>query len=341
MIVVCVHVSALSKTSKTSLVPYVILTFIFTIVALILRYYGEPLLSHLYLSTPDCTTSKCLGFDAIYRLSCTLVLFFLIHAALLCCSTCKNIDGGSWIIKSLLCCVLLVISWLLPAGFYMVYVHVARLIAGVYLFFQILILIDCSYNWNTKWLENNWKIQILLVSLLCYIGCLTLLIFFYIWFTQESDCDLQKFFISFTLIGTLLFTILSITEKFASKGGILASGIVSLYCYWLCFSSLSSDPSVCNTQHRDSDVQLILGLIIGAISISYTGWSVATNNTLFGEEIDEIPLSPRSGDVERAEAKELDTEGIDVVIPPNVVKRNIKFHLLMMCASFYLGNSTQ
>ncbi len=46
---------------------------------------------------------------------------------------------------------LLVLSWLIPNPFYEVYVHIARVISGIFLFLQILILLDFAISWAEDW----------------------------------------------------------------------------------------------------------------------------------------------------------------------------------------------
>jgi hypothetical protein len=85
-----------------------------------------------------------------------------------------------------------------------------------------------------------------------------------------GDCALNKFFISFTLCGTFLVCVLCVMERFHEKGGILPASIITLYCYWLCYSGLNSDPSTsCNKNQTQGPAQLIIGLIVAACSIAY------------------------------------------------------------------------
>ncbi len=58
-----------------------------------------------------------------------------------------------------------------------------------------------------------------------------------------------------------------------------------LYCSYICFSALQSDPSSCNKLHsNDSIAQIIVGVIIAGLSTCYAGWSLANSKSLFGDD---------------------------------------------------------
>lgn len=42
----------------------------------------------------------------------------------------------------------------------------------------------------------------------------------------------------------------------------MPAAVITLYCYWLCYSALSSDPSVCNTLKSDEAPSIIIGLVL-------------------------------------------------------------------------------
>jgi len=103
-----------------------------------------------------------------------------------------------------------------------------------------------------------------------------------------SGCALHQFLISFTIVTTLAYTLISLF--LTDRGGILPSATVALYCHFLCFSALSSDaPSSddasdlqCYSQFGNSVGFTIIGLALGAVSISYAAWNLANPNSLFG-----------------------------------------------------------
>jgi len=344
---------------RGSLVPYLFLMLVATVLAIVLRFgFSDDLSSLFYESLGDCDT--CVGYGAVFRVSFSIFLFFATHALLLCFPLCWRVDQFNWLGKVVYWLALLVVAFVLPEDFYGdFYVHVSRVVGGFFLFLQVVILIDFAHGVNEKWnsvpeeQQFKFKAAILASSLAMLLASLALLILFFIWWGK--DCGLNKFFISFTLCGTFLICCLCVTERFSEKGGILPAAIVTLYCWWLCYSGLNSDPSSCNTRQTQGPAQLIIGLIVAACSIAYAGWSVGTHAGLFGKEEEaaakaiedraaqEVEMGALStaavdGDRDaahkRALALESDSASAEYAL---VARRNCKFHLVMAACSMYMA----
>jgi len=171
-----------------------------------------------------------------------------------------------------------------------------------------------------------------------------------------AGCDLQKFFISFTLILTLAFTGLSVTSHIA-HGALLPSAVVTFYCYYLLYSALSSDPSACNVTNRNDTLHLVVGLLFGAASICYAGWSLANageDNKPSGsseekEDGVEFQKVETGGDEESGEGDEGKTKRmVRVRQDPAAAeesaeealiqsKRAGKFHFVMAASAMYMA----
>jgi len=106
------------------------------------------------------------------------------------------------------------------------------------------------------------------------------LILFYLWF-GGSGCSLNKFLISFTLVFSLIFTVISVTE-WCEHGALLPSAVVTLYCYFVLFGAMTADPSQCNSWESNGMAQLIIGLLTSAFSICYAAWNLANSDSVFG-----------------------------------------------------------
>jgi len=344
---------------RGSRVPYLVLFFLGTVLALVLRYWGGPMLIHLYYYDLQlCDTQKCVGFGAVYRLSFSLFIFFFFHALALYSTSCQKIDQGFWLPKIFCLFVIVILAYLIPDDFYDVYTHIARVIGGIFLLLQIIILIDFAYAWNEDWNsdEKNWKFAIIFVSILFFAASVVLLVFMFIWF-GGSSCGLEKFFIAFTMILTFTYTIISITV--AVPGGLLPPAIMSLYSHYICFSALSSDPSsTCNPFDSTDTTQLIIGLLIAAASTTYAAYNLATSNSLFGD-----PEEEPAADVENAKAvtpaeapkvepmkddkakkddkavEKADAAEEEEPEPLGAVQamRNAKFHFIMAAGSMYMA----
>ena len=77
----------------------------------------------------------------------------------------------------------------------------------------------------------------------CYAGALTIVGLSYKWFKPPNagDCDLNVFLITFTLLLGILYSALPLHPA-VSHGSLLCSAVVFLYCAYLTFSALSSEP---------------------------------------------------------------------------------------------------
>ena len=308
----------------------------------------------------------------MYRISFALFVFFLLHAFLLLFAACARLDRVRWWWHYLLYIGLLVACFAIPSPFYdNAWVNVARFVSAFFLFFQIVILIDFAYEWNESWTsdEKGWFAPLLLVSFVALAGCVVLFVFYFRWF-GGSSCARNNFLIAWTIIECVLATALAISPFAEGNGGILPAAVLSLYMTWLAYSGLESDPSACNSISSQDTLHLILGLIIGALSLVYAAWNVSTNNTLFGGE-EEIPANEAApaGDIEMAQQTQAangasgannTTNGsivpkADTLSSPtgpsvasasssldddsasHLARRNLRLHVLMCLASAYMA----
>jgi len=187
-----------------------------------------------------------------------------------------------------------------------------------------------------------------------FIVSLVALILMFVYY-GGAGCDLQKFFISFTLIITLAVTGLSITAWIA-HGALLPSAVVTLYSYYLLFSALSSDPSSCNATARQDTLHLVVGLLFGAASICYAGWSLANAGENSGnaqdkeEGLEFQKVETADGEDEEAGDGEGDEKpkkkmvavksGSTEVSAEDALaqsKRGAKFHFVMAASAMYMA----
>ena len=308
----------------------------------------------------------------MYRISFALFVFFVLHAVLLLFAVCARLDRVRWWWHYLLYIGLLVACFAIPSPFYdQAWVNIARFVSAFFLFFQIVILIDFAYEWNESWTsdEKGWFAPLLAVSFVALAACVALWVLYFLWF-GAGGCPRNQFLISWTIIECVLATALAISPIAEGNGGILPAAVLSLYMTWLAYSGLESDPSTCNTISSQDTLHLILGLIIGALSLVYAAWNVSTNNTLFGGE-EEIPANEgaSAGDIELAQhtpaiaasgngvngapssslvAKTTTlssptssiaspVDSLDADSARHLARRNFRLHVLMALASAYMA----
>ena len=80
------------------------------------------------------------------------------------------------------------------------------------------------------------------------------------------------------------------------NGSVLPASVISLYCMYLCYSGLSSEPREyeCNGLHRHSKAvstsTLTIGLLTTVLSVVYSAVRAGSSTTLLSP-----PSSPRAG----------------------------------------------
>lgn len=266
-----------------SRVPYVILFFVLTCLAVFLRYWHGLSVNLLIASFRLCGTERCTGYAAVFRITCAGVFFFLAMAAASFGSRrARAVDRDYWIAKVLLLAAVTIGAWFLPNGFYEGYSHLARGVGGVFLLLQIVILLDAVHTLQETWMAREWKAAILGASFACLAASLVVLVFLFRWF-GGAGCSLEKGLLAVTIILTVVFLALSVSPL--SRHGVLPAAALCAYCYYLAYSALSSDPSPCNTL-RSGDgrtVQVIVGLVITALSVTYASYSLASAPAIAGD----------------------------------------------------------
>lgn len=272
------------KSFKDSRVPYLLITFLSVLTAGLLRYYGAPVLTYVeYVSVICPDFDKCVGIGAVYRITFSLCVFYLGLAVATQVRSCYKwgVDTGYWLFKILALLGLLVIAFLLPNQVFDGFRYFSQTVAGIFLVLQIILLIDFAYSWNDSWTreDKDWKIGIIAVSVTGYLSCLVAAIVLFVHFTTEpgADCSMERGFIVTTIVLTLIFTLISVSET-CEHGALLPSTVCTSYCYWLLYSALADDPSTCNPlRGDDSPARVIGGFVLAAFSVAYAGFSVSNN----------------------------------------------------------------
>ncbi|KAL4358747.1 hypothetical protein AHAS_Ahas08G0008300 [Arachis hypogaea] len=109
-----------------------------------------------------------------------------------------------------------------------------------------------------------------------------------------QDCGINTFFITMTLLLAFVFAIVALHP--AVNGSILPASVISLYCTYLCYSALSSEPRdyECNGLHKHSKAvstgTLTLGLLTTVLSVVYSAVRAGSSATVLSP-----PSSPRAG----------------------------------------------
>lgn len=275
------------------------------LVAWVLRDYAQPLLEKVpwidtFVETPG---KEWFETQAVFRVSFGNFLFFSVFALIMIGVKDQNDQRdswhhGGWMIKFISWVLLIIFAFFMPNGLINAYGAVAKFGSGFFLLVQVIILLDFTHNWNAAWVakdEQFWYIALLVASASCYIASFVLSGFLFHWFTGSApDCELNTFFITVTLLLGVAFAVISLHPKV--NGSLLPASVIAVYCTYLCYSGLSSEPRdyACNGLHKHTTAvstgTLVMGMLTTLLSVVYSAVRAGSSTTFLSP-----PSSPRAG----------------------------------------------
>lgn len=353
--------------SKTAKYPYIIFVALNVVLSIVMSYLGADKITSIggfditFCPSQD-NADHCLGNSSVFRISFAMSIFFALHAIFSrCWLGCHYV---CWPLKVLIYAGGLTGTFFMEQDVFEGYAELARFVSVLFILAQVILLIDFAYAWNENWVSHETKFYytlIVIVAVASYIGAIVWWSLLFVYYTSDAACHTNKTFIALTIIFCVAFTAISISE-WCKHGAILPSAVVTLYCTYVLYSALSSDPSECNSlrPQRNSPAQWI-GLVIAVFAIAYAGYNVSNNSKrLFGggnssENEDaltgDIPVGTTSrdkGDDDLEEGgkptkeKDLpdDLEG-EISLSPDqeaaARKEAMIFHFVMLAASMYMA----
>ncbi|GMI64264.1 hypothetical protein like AT3G06170 [Hibiscus trionum] len=311
--------SGISK--KSARLAYCGLFGLSLIVSWILREVGAPLLEKLPWINSSAHPKAWYQEQAVLRVSLGNFLFFVILALIMIGVKDQNDrrdswHHGGWTAKIVIWILLVILMFFLPNVVITVYGTLSKFGAGLFLLVQVIILLDFTHTWNDAWVEKDeqkWYIALLVVSVGCYLAAFVFSGILFIWFNPSGhDCGLNVFFIVMTMVLAFSFGIIALHP--AVNGSLLPASVISVYCAYVCYTGLSSEPRdyVCNGLHYKSSAvsasTLILGMLTTVLSVIYSALRAGSSTTFLSP-----PSSPRAGtakpllegdDVEEGKEKE-------------------------------------
>lgn len=301
-----------------------------------------PWINHFH-KTPD---REWFETDAVLRVSLGNFVFFTMFAIIMAGIKDQKdprdkLHHGGWMGKIFVWCVVVILMFFVPNGAVSFYESISKFGSGLFLLVQVVLLLDFVHGWNDNWVskdEQFWYMALLVVSLFCYVAAFSFSGLLFHWFTpSEHDCGLNTFFIVLTLILIFAFTVIALHPKI--NGSLLPASVLSLYCTYLCYSALASEPRdyECNGLHNHSKAvstgSLTLGLITTVLSVVYSAVR-AGSSTTFVSQSD----SPRTSSSEKPllpfdKLEDQDDNKKDEAKP--VTYSYSFFHLIFSLASMY------
>ncbi|MEW5314073.1 MAG: hypothetical protein WDW38_005597 [Sanguina aurantia] len=348
------------------------LFFLAMVTAWLMRDFAKPLLEKLPWIIRDAAASelgdKWFGQQAVYRVSMGNFLFFATMSLSLIGVKYKSdkrdtyLHHGHWMLKLGAWLVFTALPFLLHNDVIDAYSWAARFGSGIFLIIQMVILLDFVASINETWVANaedneKWLYALMTVTVAAYAGALTLAGFMFYWFKPSGagSCSLNIALITTSLLLVVGFSTLSIAP-FVKQGSIFPAACIGLYCMYLCFSALQSEPHdyECNGLGQQltaaSGTTLAVGMLFTLGAVVYAAFRAGSNTGLFrldGSDAGDLP-SEQSALLETSAGLDGVPEGqvadrgserketaMDDFIP--VTYNYSFFHLIFALASMYIA----
>jgi len=203
------------------------------------------------------------------------------------------IQNGWWIIKLPLLILICVAAFFIPNSFFIPFGWFSLFGAALFVLIQVVLLIDFSHSMSETLLDKYdidgsriWAVLIIGCTILCYIGFIVGTILMYVFFTNlnvSSRCGINSAFITVNIILCFIVSVFSINptiQKKNPKAGIFPSAVVTFYCTYLVWSSISSEPVdwKCSTLDSPSNTSLFVGVSISIIALVYSALRVSSSD---------------------------------------------------------------
>ena len=296
------------RSSIATRLAYAVILLVNSILAwIMLTPWAIRKLEHLTLDYMNfkCGSSECYGYFAVQRINFALALFHLILSILLIGvrstkDTRSGLQNGFWGPKILTWLAFVVISFLIPEGFFLFWGnYVAYIGAMLFVLLGLVLLVDLAHTWaelcQDKIDEGDgpnyrlWQVLLMGSSLSMYLAAFAMTIVMYIFFAS-SGCSMNITAITINLIMIFVITILSVQptiQEANPKAGLAQSAMVAAYCTYLTFSAVCMEPDDkhCNPLVRARGARtttVVLGVIVTMLTIAYTTTRAATQGFAMG-----------------------------------------------------------
>lgn len=201
-------------------------------------------------------------------------ILLLFHALIFLITLARNemaaqVHDGCWGVKVLLVGGGYIASWWIPAAFFDdFYLPVTKYLSVIFLFYQVLLMLAAAYKINERLVSNvnhdssKCSAAILIAVTACvFAGDAAWIITSFMNFTCPRAVAWQ----CITLVAIVAMFVLQFC-RVREDASILTNGLAGLYCLYLQWSALSSDPNPeCNSNYGSSSnaaLQIVLGMLV-------------------------------------------------------------------------------
>jgi hypothetical protein len=269
-------------------------------------------LQHLTLDymTISCPEGECYGWVAVHRINFALGIFHVIMAFLLLgVNSSKNpragIQNGFWGPKIVAWLALIVVSFLIPDKFFMVWGnYISFTGATLFLLLGLILLVDLAHTWAEYCLDqieayesNAWRGVLIGSTLSMYAASIAMTVVQYLFFAG-GGCSMNQAAITINLILFLIVSFISVhpaIQEYNARAGLAQSAMVAVYCTYLTMSAVSMEPDDknCNPLVRAQGTRTtstVIGAIVTMLTVAYTTTRAATQGVALGAKSNNVRL---------------------------------------------------
>lgn len=291
--------------SVATRIAYALILLVNSILAwIMLTPWAINKLQHLTLDymTISCPNGPCYGWVAVHRINFALGMFHAMLAVLMLgVSSSKNpranIQNGFWGPKVIGWLGLIVLSFLIPDGFFLVWGnYIALAGAMLFLLLGLILLVDLAHTWAEYCLakiedsdSRAWRVILIGSTLSMYAASIAMTIVQYVFFAG-SGCSMNQSAITINLIFLIVASAVSVhpaVQEYNPKAGLAQSAMVAVYCTYLTMSAVSMEPDDkhCNPLIRARGTRttsIVIGAIVTMLTVAYTTTRAATQGFALG-----------------------------------------------------------
>jgi len=367
---------------KTRLM-YVVMFFVVIVSCWVFVNWGHKFVDQVpsYIIDPMfCDVHHCFGALSVYRISFGLALFHILQSLIMIgvrrSSDCRaTIQNGFWLFKLLAVIGLIVGAFFIPVEFYIYYGWTALVCAVIFLFVQLVLLVDFAHSWSESWLGKYnddpsqliWFRLLMGSTILMYVVSLSAIIAMYVLFGSTAECSINAVFITVALLTGIALSCLAVHPRVQDRSpssGLLQPAVVFLYMTYLIWSAIMSEPADstqfpnCNTVLQPDGMMSVstganqIGQLTGAllvmVAVCYSALRTSSQHaTLLGnataqesapinaQSIDEVAAAAEGGAAPTGAATSSSDDG-DAKVDEPVGYNYAFFHLTFAMASMYI-----
>lgn len=260
---------------------YAMYLFVSLLITMMLKSLMSSLFEHVQFLERGCAMTDnqvvqaaCGAEMLIYRISFSLVIFFLVHwitvSDLTCCLRSKDraeLQKSFFTVKTFLLVLIFVITLFIPNGFFTFYGYVCLICSALYLLMNVVFLVDFSYKWSDEWGQRadhngKWMWYLLAIAVGSLVLAIAAVVASFVIYVPHSDCNKNACAITTVVVGAFIYLVLSI---YIPHGSIVPSSIVFLYTSCILFFTLrTTQDEHCNrlaNRETSTSYSLLQGLV--------------------------------------------------------------------------------